>query len=206
MREKQTPGAERRDDAALLELLMSDPEKGMNEIIRRYSGLVASVISQRLSCCGCVSTDIEDCAADTFSDFYIFRERYDPSRCGLPSWLASIARHKAADFADKNRGKGVNAGLDDPDATLGSVPDGASVLFPAGSEPADGFDETELRERLLREVKALGEPDSSILFRKYYLGQTSAKIAKDLGMKPTNVDTRASRAVAKLREFFAGEK
>ena len=160
MREKQKPGAERRDDAALLELLKTDPEEGMNVIIRRYSGLVASVIRQRLSCCGCVSTDIEDCAADTFSDFYIFRERYDPSRCGLPSWLASIARHKAADFADKNRCKGVNDGLDDPDATIGSVPEGASLLFPAGSEPADGSDDAGLRERLLREVKALGEPES----------------------------------------------
>ena len=54
-------------------------------------------------------------------------------------------------------------------------------------------------------VRSLGEPDSQIVFRRYYFGQRSKEIAADLGMTPGAVDTRLSRAVGKLRELFGGE-
>ena len=76
---------------------------------------------------------------------------------------------------------------------------------------ADDIDiESELEEReLVREVlgaiNALGEPDTSIIIRKYYLGESSAEIAKALDLTVSNVDTRAHRALNKLRNLFGGE-
>ena len=54
-------------------------------------------------------------------------------------------------------------------------------------------------------IKNLGEPDSSIIFRKYYYGESSEKIAEILDMTPSNVDTRAHRAIKKLREMLGGK-
>ena len=46
--------------------------------------------------------------------------------------------------------------------------------------------------------------DSSILIRKYYLGQSSKTIAEELGMSVSNVDTRTHRAIMKLRTAMGG--
>ena len=51
----------------------------------------------------------------------------------------------------------------------------------------------------------MGHPDSDILFRKYYLGQSSKFIATKLNLTVSNVNTRAHRAVRKLRGKFGGD-
>ncbi|MDE6580520.1 MAG: sigma-70 family RNA polymerase sigma factor, partial [Ruminiclostridium sp.] len=62
------------------------------------------------------------------------------------------------------------------------------------------LEESELRRAVLSEIKALNEPDREILFRKYYLGESSKEIAARLKMSVSSIDTRTSRAVKKLRE------
>jgi RNA polymerase sigma-70 factor (ECF subfamily) len=66
--------------------------------------------------------------------------------------------------------------------------------------------EKELRRSVLKAIEALGSPDRDIIFRKYYYGQTSKEIARDLGPSVSNVDTRAHRAILKLRKLFGGEE
>ena len=64
----------------------------------------------------------------------------------------------------------------------------------------------EFREALLREIKALGEPDSTILLRKYYFSESSREIAAALNLTVSSVDTRTHRAIQKLRSIFGGER
>ena len=58
---------------------------------------------------------------------------------------------------------------------------------------------------LIKEVKALGEPDSEILMRKFYFSQSSKEIAEELNMTVSNVDTRTHRAIVKLRNKLGGD-
>ena len=51
-------------------------------------------------------------------------------------------------------------------------------------------------------IKSLGEPDSSIFIRKYYLGQRNKDIAKELGIKEGTLNTRISRGLVKLRKIL----
>ena len=67
-------------------------------------------------------------------------------------------------------------------------------------------DEAELRREVLAAVKELGEPDASIIIRKYYLGESSVQIADALKLTVSNVDTRTHRALNKLRKLFGGER
>ena len=80
-------------------------------------------------------------------------------------------------------------------------------------EEAIGYDEdagyseddiirAEENQALIDAVKSLGEPDSLIVFRKYYFGQKSKEIAADLGMTTGVVDTRLSRAIKILRDLM----
>ena len=69
----------------------------------------------------------------------------------------------------------------------------------------DELAEDELRREVLDAVKSLGEPDSGIIFRKYYLGQSSKEIANALKLTVSNVDTRTHRALDKLRKIFGGK-
>ena len=55
---------------------------------------------------------------------------------------------------------------------------------------------------LINAIKQLGEPDSSIFVRKYYLGQKNTDIAKDLGMNINTLNTRLSRGLKKLRRIL----
>jgi len=183
------------EDTELLELLHSDPDKGMDALVKKYSGLVCSVIRGRFEGFKYLSSDIEDCAADSFSDFWLGLKGFDPERSSIKTYLTAIARNNACDLLKKNgwRQNSVDVTGEDDDPVL-EIPDSC--------DEAELIDEKKRREKLFREIEALGEPDSSIMFRKYYLGESSKSIAEATGMTAANVDNRAHRAVLKLKKLF----
>ncbi|MCQ2428605.1 MAG: hypothetical protein MJ137_09475, partial [Clostridia bacterium] len=77
------------EDKELLGLLKTQPNKGMDELVKKYSGLVCSVIRGRLEGFKYISSDIEDCAADTFSDFWLGFHGFDPDRAALKTGLTA---------------------------------------------------------------------------------------------------------------------
>ena len=80
------------------------------------------------------------------------------------------------------------------------------VEIPDGGNFENELAKKELFSAVLREIEALGEPDSQILFRKYYLAQSSKHIAEQMNLSVSNVDTRAHRALVKLRTKFGGKE
>ena len=73
-------------DAALLALLDSDPETGMEELVTRYNGLLWSVAARRLG----EPEDIKDCINETFLEFYAHRERFAPDKGSL--WRSNLRK------------------------------------------------------------------------------------------------------------------
>ena len=184
------------EDSKLLRLLHKDSSVGMEQLINQYAGLVYAVVKGKLSESFCISTDIEDCVADVFCEFYAGLEKYDESRSSIKSYLCVLARYKAIDVARKRGRQQCIASLDDKDSLL-QVADGVML-------EADFVDD-ELRREVLNAVKELGEPDSSIIIRKYYFGESSKEIADALNLTVSNVDTRMHRALNKLRKLFGGK-
>ena len=72
-------------------------------------------------------------------------------------------------------------------------------------EMADAFDvegisdNNEVRRILLREIRSLGEPDSTILMQKFYYNKTSSEIAETVRMTASSVRSRCTRAMERLR-------
>lgn len=168
-------------DAELLDILRKNPEKGIKVLIKQYGGLVYAVVKRNLV--GFSETDIEACVSDTFSEFYLDLNKFDLSKGSIKAWLCVIARHNAVDLARKNPPLPLDDELNATDISIES-----------------DLEEHEMRRAVLNAVKSLDEPDREILLRKYYFGNSSKQIAARLGMSVSNVDTRASRAVEKLRK------
>lgn len=180
-----------RDDEILV-LLRGNPEKGLKTLAAQYGGLVYAVCRRNLG--GASSADIEDCAAGVFAEFYLELDKYDPSKGSVKAWLCTIARHNALDAARKTQFSNKALPLDEE--ILSTIPDEESSV-------EGELEESELRRAVLDEVKSLPEPDREILLRKFYLGESSKEIAVRLKMSVSNVDTRTSRAVERLRKRLA---
>ena len=121
---------------------------------------------------------------------------YDPAISSIKSYLCVIARNHAINIA-KKRSLMESVSLDD-EASLFQVADDVII----DSELA----EDELRREVIQAVENLGEPDASILFRKFYYGESSKDIAQAVGLTVSNVDTRTHRALNRLRKMFGGNK
>ena len=176
------------EDRELAALLRDDPERGMAALTDLYAGLLYTVVRGRIGEQLAGSADVGDIVADVLSAFYLHLDGYRPERCSLKSYLCVMARNRAVDYLRRNRI--VMLPLEEAEDRL---------------DVAEEVEENDLRERLLAAVKAMGEPDSAILIRKYYLGQRSKEIGEAIGISAANVDTRVHRAIAKLREMFKGE-
>ena len=180
------------EDKKLLRLLKKDPNEGMKTVIGLYTGIVTAAVKGRLTGFPHGSADVEDCVAETFVRFYSALDAFDPKLSSIRTYLCVIARNTAANLT---RSLHPAVPIDDGENPI-EIPDDS---FSARIE------EKETLDAVLGEIRKLGKPDSEILTRKYYLGQTSKEIAEALGLTAANVDTRAHRAIEKLKTIFRGE-
>ena len=168
----------------------------MEQLMNQYAGLVYAVVKAKLDDHYCVSSDIEDCVADVFTKFYTQRFRYDIEISSIKSYLCVIARNHATNIS-KKRSSIKSISLDDEESPLQIAED---LIIECDLE------EDELRCEVIKAIENLGDPDTSIIFRKFYYGESSKDIAKALGITVSNVDIRTHRALNKLRKMFGGNQ
>lgn len=178
-------------DQKLLKLIKTDPDAGTEQLIKQYSGFVFA-LARGIMADTCDSSEIEDCVAEVFIRFQRKAASFSPD-ASVKTYLGVITRNAALNCV---RGKRVCESIDGEDFLL-EIPDRTDI--------AEEIAEKQLVEAVFKEIERLGPPDSEIMFRKYYLGQSSKQISKVTGLTVSNVDTRASRAVAKLKAIFGGD-
>ncbi len=184
-------------DDALLKLIKKHPEKGLSVLMEQYTGLICTVVKGTFSAYTCFSAeDIEECASDVFYDFYKNIESFRPESGSIKAYLCAIAKHKSIDIVRKRAVENAFISLDSDEEFLQIAGD--------FTVEEDFFGEEE-RKMLFSEIKALGEPDSEIIVRKFFLREPSKAIAERLGLSTANVDVRTHRALNKLREKIGGK-
>jgi RNA polymerase sigma factor (sigma-70 family) len=124
----------------------------------------------------------EDLAADTFEKALKLWRRFDPARGSARTWLCQIARTTALDWfrAEERRQRREERA---------AVPERVDTGFAEGLSP-------EL-EAALRELSA-GERE--VIALRILLELDGDEAARVLGISPTAVSTRLSRALKKLEE------
>ena len=167
-------------------LLTDAPEAGCRALFETYWAYAYAVVCRTLrSACG--KEEIEECTADVLSDVML---HYDPARSGsLKAYIGTTARRRAIDHGRALSRRSAELSLDSETA-----PD-----IPSREDVAAAAEQAELSREVLAAVKALGEPDASIIIYKYYYDMNAAQIAKSLGMNPITVRSRCARAMKRLR-------
>lgn len=170
-------------DEELLLLMRSDPRRGLEAVVRQYSAYVMRIAYLRLGSV-CSREDMEETVSDVFMKFYSAGQKNGFSFGSVRGCLSIIAGRHCVDFFRKVTGRPETVPLDDV------------VEFAGGSASQND----ERHSRIAEAVNALGEPDRTIFLRKYFFGQKTADIAKDLDMKPNTVDKRVARGLVRLRK------
>jgi len=176
-------------DAKLLDDLKSDTERGLIQLMDTYMGLVYTIVNNKLGTI-CCREDIEECVSTVFYEFYKQRENIDLSKGSIKSFLCVIAKRKAVDVYRENAKLINNIVQRDENA----------IEYDNGEKMPD----IETKHVLIEAIKNLGNPDSEIFIRKYYLGQSTKAIAQAFGIKTNTVDKKISRGLEKLREALGG--
>ena len=114
------------EDNKLLRLLHKDPNAGMEQLMNQYTGLVYAVVKSKLDGSYYVSSDLEDCVADVFSEFYIGLSNYNSEKSSIKAYLCAIANHKSVDIYKLRRKQIDNVSLDDEETRF-QLGDGENV-------------------------------------------------------------------------------
>jgi len=183
------------DDKKLLRAIRKDCDTGMSMLVETYGGLVAYIIRQKISSV-CSEYDVEECVAETFVDFYAQLEQIDLSRGSIKGYISLIARRRAIDRFNSVTRQIENVILLDEAVCAVAADDSPT--------PEMAAEQRETRGLLLQAVEKLGEPDSEILFRRYYLEQSLSEISEALGIKRPAVSKRIERALGKLKISMEG--
>lgn len=172
---------------AIAELLRSDPEWALDSMLTAYTGLVYNAAAAVLG--RSAREEIEECVSDAFFAVYERRDALDFSEGSVKAYLCATARNMAVDRL-KKRQKAEVVPLDER-TPAADLTDAAAFKSIEGGE-------------LMENVRALGEPDSTILVCRYYFGMRTKEIAKRVGMKENAIDQRLRRALIKLKNIIEG--
>ena len=173
--------------------LIQQPEKGLEKIMDQYMAFVYTIVHGKLSGI-CTKQDMEECVSDIFYEIYKTRSLIDLEKGSFKSYLAVLAKRRAIDTFRK---KHTHAG----DIAINEF-EQERIASDVSVEKAVIAGET--ADLLIQEIRALGEPESQIMIRKYYFGQSTKMIAKALGIKENTVDKKISRALQKLKQALGG--
>lgn len=182
-------------DDEILELLQRAKDKGLELMMDTYMGLVYTIVHRKIATI-CSKEDIEECVSDVFYELYKNKQKIDLEKGSLKAFLAIIAKRKAIDIYRKH--------YKQSNKVVSLEAFNESQLIDPSSDSEKIFSDKETRGLILEEIKALGEPDSEILIRRYFFEQPSKAISEVMGIKVNTVDKRIGRALIKLKKVWEG--
>ena len=176
------------DDAALVALLCQGDQAGMEELHRRYGGMIHYIVRGILS----DPRDVEECISDISMGVWQGAKGFDPARGSLSTWLTAVARNTAVSHLRASRRH-----------TDRQTP--LEENQPGGESPEEKAIRTEQVEQLQAALAGLSSRERTLFYRKYYYLQSTERIARELGMTQRAVEGRLYRLRQKLRQRLGGE-
>ncbi|MBR3281925.1 MAG: sigma-70 family RNA polymerase sigma factor [Ruminococcus sp.] len=161
------------------------------ELFEDYCGYVYAIVFNRLRSCAS-REDIEECVCDVFADVYIYYDTEKELKGDVSGFIGTIARRKAAELYKRCSVRSDTVPIDDE----------ACEQISSGDDIEAEAEKKECRRIILDKIAELGEPDSTIIFQKYYYGRSAKEIAEMVRLTPENIRVRSGRAVKKLKEML----
>lgn len=174
------------DEEKLAERLMNGEQKALEEVTRKYTPLVSTIISNIASGCFNVE-DIEETTSDTFIALWYNKEKIQPDK--LKGFICCIAKNKA-----KNKIKSNQRHQD-----IVSI---EGMEFEDSLNVSQNIEDKFISEALKNALDEIGEPDREIIIRHYYYYQSSTVISEKMQMNSETVKSRIKRAKDKLKKIL----
>lgn len=174
-----------KTDEDLARLIASGDEYAFEELIRRYGGLIKSIVHYHLRD---ISMWQDDCINDILFKIWQNIDRFDAEKNNLKNWIGAVAKYRAIDYKRKYY----------RDLTAGELNENIA-------------DEKEIHQDILREeidkeitslLSNLKEKDREIFIRHYIMEQSVKEISTAEGREPSWVYNRLSRGRKKLSHLF----
>lgn len=175
-------------DKELLLLISEDKVKGFSLLVDTYSALIYKIVSCVVLPVG-TKEDAEECVSDAFLAFYNNIDDVDLEKSSIKGYLALIAKRRAINLYHTLRREQYTTVPIDEQNDLASD---------------EGIVSYETKAALVQAIKALGEPDSTIVTRRYILGETAKEISEIVALSPEAVQKRLERSIAKLKSVLGG--
>lgn len=172
-------------DSELRALIKASPAQGHRALYEQYANYVYAVIARCLADYGS-KEDIEDCFVETFAA--VLQHIDDIAGASLKAYIGTAARNRALALRGKLGWQKQNI------MPLEDAPE------PATQHVQEDLEQKELQKQLMQEIKALGEPDATILVQKYFYGRKMAEIGRMVGLTANTAQVRCSRALKQLRK------
>lgn len=172
------------EDSVLIDLLRTDPERGLDAAVRQYGGLCKAVIVRILG----EGADAEECLADTFAALWQHAGEYRPEEGSLKLWLCAIARNQAVNLYRKRRRQPF---IPEEESSLGELADD-------GGQLERREDAVLLREALME----LSELDRRLVIWRYFYGESVKGAAEKLGITPKYAENRLYKSRQRLKKLL----
>ena len=174
------------NEQQILQQLLAHKPDAAEHFLRRYGALVRYIVAPIIP----DQREQEECIADVTMKVWEQIDRFDPQKGSFSTWLTVLTRNTAL-----NR---LRAQKDQP------LPLEDEALPPSPS-PEEIFLQKERSNLLHQTLRQLGSLDRSLIYRKYYYLQTTAQIARELGMTDRAVEGRLYRLKKKLKKTLGGD-
>ena len=177
-----------------LRLLMSESvQKCHRAIFDNYCNYVYAIVMNVLRNSGS-REDIEDCVSDVFLKIYKRLDKDTDFSGDIKSFIAAISRNTAIDAYRRLNLKNIRSiSIDDDD----------TKEFSSDERIVENAEKQEQSRIILKKIKELGEPDSTIIIQQYYYNRTAKEISQSISMTASAVQKRSSRAKQKLKTLLA---
>ena len=170
----------------ILALLRERDERGADELLRRYTPLMRYIVSPILP----DERDAEECVSEIAARVWEKIDSFDPARGSWTAWLTALARNTALNMARKSA----------------MPPEELSEDIPSSNAtPEEMLLRREREEALRKALGALPHGERVLFYRKYYYRQTTAQIARELGLTERAVEGRLYRLKKALRAQLGGD-
>ncbi len=172
----------------IIELLIQKNEEGMNALLNNYGPLIKYIISPILH----DKQDIEDCFSEVLMRVWNNVSYYDAKRGSWNAYLTAIARNTALNFLRKTSRHSNAEEIEENTPSSEPSPEERIIL-------------KERTKAVERALQKLSSKERALFYRKYYYLQSTAQIARELGMTERAVEGKLYRLKKQLRKILGGE-
>lgn len=171
-------------------LLAQTPQQAHRVLVEQYGNYVYAIVLNRLRTVA-RREDIEECVSDVFAEVFFCCCKKACAFAQLKAYIGTIAKRTAIDAFRKlvrQRESTAEAPALDTLIAADDVPQTAEAAL--------------RRQTVLRTIRALGEPDASIILYQYFFDRSVGEIASKCSMTAAAVQKRSERARKRLKSLL----